>query len=127
MSIPHEQHMEELVVQVSVRDLQAGRLQAEMERRGGAGPEAGRRQVCAPGLRAPELEHLLCMQQPLRGGHDPHAGACCLCRYGVGKWLQIQKDDALGPQLINRSNVDLKVRRADRPHCLIMCPHPQHL
>ncbi|EIE25382.1 hypothetical protein COCSUDRAFT_61601 [Coccomyxa subellipsoidea C-169] len=29
-------------------------------------------------------------------------------RFGVGKWRLIQKDEILGPQLINRSNVDLK-------------------
>lgn len=28
--------------------------------------------------------------------------------YGVGKWRLIQKDDACGPVLANRSNVDLK-------------------
>ncbi|BDA41692.1 probable single myb histone 4 at N-terminal half [Coccomyxa sp. Obi] len=29
-------------------------------------------------------------------------------KFGVGKWRLIQKDETLGPQLINRSNVDLK-------------------
>lgn len=31
------------------------------------------------------------------------------CRYGIGKWRLIQKDDSYGPQLVSRSNVDLKV------------------
>jgi hypothetical protein len=43
----------------------------------------------------------------------------CSRRYGVGKWRQIQKDDALGPRLINRSNVDLKVGPLQRQIC---CP-----
>ena len=33
-----------------------------------------------------------------------------MCRYGVGKWRLIQKDEDYGPILTNRSNVDLKVR-----------------
>ena len=33
-------------------------------------------------------------------------------RYGIGKWRLIQKDEAYGPQLVSRSNVDLKVRQA---------------
>ena len=32
-----------------------------------------------------------------------------MCRYGVGKWRLIQKDEDYGPILTNRSNVDLKV------------------
>lgn len=37
-------------------------------------------------------------------------------RFGVGKWRLIQKDEILGPQLINRSNVDLKVFTLDPMH-----------
>ncbi|KAK9908614.1 hypothetical protein WJX75_000498 [Coccomyxa subellipsoidea] len=29
-------------------------------------------------------------------------------KFGVGKWRLIQKDETLGPELVNRSNVDLK-------------------
>jgi hypothetical protein len=36
-------------------------------------------------------------------------------RYGVGKWRLIQKDEAFGPKLINRSNVDLKVASSCMP------------
>ena len=31
-----------------------------------------------------------------------------MCRYEVGKWRHIQKDEVFGPILKNRSNVDLK-------------------
>ena len=31
-----------------------------------------------------------------------------MCRYDVGKWRHIQKDEVFGPILKNRSNVDLK-------------------
>ena len=39
-----------------------------------------------------------------------------MCRYGVGKWRLIQKDEDYGPILTNRSNVDLKVRS----HCCVV-------
>ncbi|CAK0747488.1 hypothetical protein CVIRNUC_001769 [Coccomyxa viridis] len=38
-------------------------------------------------------------EKALRAGVD---------KYGVGKWRLIQKDEAFGPQLVTRSNVDLK-------------------
>ncbi len=39
-----------------------------------------------------------------------------MCRYGVGKWRLIQKDEDYGPILTNRSNVDLKVSS----HCCVV-------
>jgi hypothetical protein len=42
-------------------------------------------------------------------------------RFGVGKWRLIQKDETLGPELVNRSNVDLKVSPPDVITSKIRC------
>lgn len=43
-------------------------------------------------------------------GGELHSARGVRRRYGVGKWRLIQMDEAQGPVLAARSNVDLKVR-----------------
>lgn len=43
-----------------------------------------------------------------RAAHIADQGRSLSCRYDVGKWRHIQKDEVFGPVLKNRSNVDLK-------------------
>ena len=60
------------------------------------------------------------LEKPLRWNNNLAKGAAQVmiwdmtglmhhCRYGIGKWRLIQKDEDYGPQLVSRSNVDLKV------------------